>query len=327
MNKITVILPVYNCEKHLDDCIKSILKQTFTNMEIIIINDGSNDKTGSIIQKYAKKDSRVKVINNQKNLGYGKSVNAGIKNAKGKYISIVESDDTIEKNMIETLYRETLKYDYDIIKSNFNCIIKNKKYKSKIFDGIDLKNSSNKFNTPQILAIKPSVWSAIYKKEFLYKNNIFFNETQGASFQDTSFQFKCFYFAENFKLINNALYNYRLDNPNSSINSSNKVFEIINEFKTINEFFKPETPEIESYKLLFELKAYLWNYKRIKNKYNNIFLKEIMEAFQKYDFNSFFENKKIPIKEKIKVIIFIKAQYLTPIIFNTYKHIARINEK
>ncbi len=327
MNKISIILPAYNSEKYLKSCIESISNQTFDNLEIIIINDCSTDNSLKIMQKYAKKDKRIKIINNEQNLGYGKSINIGIKIAKGKYISIVESDDTIEKNMIEKLYRETLEKDYDIIKSNFNYIIKNKKYRSKIFDGIDHKNSSNKFNTPQILAIKPSVWSAIYKKEFLYENNIFFNETQGASFQDTSFQFKCFYFAENFKLINDALYNYRLDNPNSSINSSNKVFEIINEFKTINNFFKPETPKIESYKLLFELRAYLWNYKRIKNKYNNIFLKEITKTFQKYDFTSFFKNKKIPIKEKIKVIIFIKAQYLTPIIFNTYKHIARINGK
>ncbi len=323
MKKISVIIPTYNSENYLEKCIESVVNQTLKEIEIIIINDCSQDNSLKIINKFAQKDKRIKIINNTKNLGYGKSVNLGIKNSNNDFISIVESDDSIEPNMLETLLKESTKQDYDIIKSDFNYIVKNKTIKANSFKNFNLNTSSNIFNNPEILTIKPSVWSAIYKKEFLNRNNIFFNETQKASFQDTSFQFKCFYFAKKYKLINKALYNYKTDNPSSSINSSDKVFELIDEFKTINNFFKPQTNEIASQKLLFELKAYLWNYKRIKNKYNKIFLKEVSKMFKEYDFKPFFKNKKIPLKEKIKAKLIIENSNLSLTIFSTYKFLSR----
>ena len=99
MDKISVVIPVYNVERYLKQCLDSILTQTYTNLEIIIVDDKSPDKCPEIIDEYAKQDSRVKVIHNEENKGYAKSVNNGIKNSTGDYIAIIESDDFIDKEM------------------------------------------------------------------------------------------------------------------------------------------------------------------------------------------------------------------------------------
>ena len=325
--KVSVIIPVYNSEKYLKNCILSVINQTLKEIEIIIINDCSKDNSYEIIKNFAEKDKRIKIINKVKNLGYGINLNKAIKLAQAEYISIVESDDTIEKNMLEILVKYAQEGNYDFIKSDFYKVKNNKKFKKNLFKKQNTHHINNILKCPQLLTIQPSIWSAIYKKDFLYKNNISFNETQGASYQDTTFQFKCFYCANNFKLINIPLYNYKTDNPNSSTNTSDKVFEIINEFYTINSFFKPQNSDIAAFKLLFELRAYLWNYKRIKNKYNNIFLNEISDIFKNYDFNPFFNNDKIPLKEKIKAKMIINNSIIVKIIFKAYKTLVRTNGK
>ena len=98
MIKISILVPVYNVEKYLEKCLDSILGQTFTKYEVICIDDGSTDKSGDILDQYALKDSRIRVVHKE-NSGYGKTMNQAIQLAKGQYIGIVESDDIIERNM------------------------------------------------------------------------------------------------------------------------------------------------------------------------------------------------------------------------------------
>ena len=103
MTKISIIIPVYNTEQYLEQCIDSILNQTLKDIEIILINDGSTDKSYNILKKYEKKDSRIVVIN-QKNKGQGEARNIGIKIAKAPYIAFVDSDDFISPFMLQKLY-------------------------------------------------------------------------------------------------------------------------------------------------------------------------------------------------------------------------------
>ena len=301
MTKISVLIPVFNSEKYLKDCIKSVVNQTLKDIEIIIINDGSYDNSINIIEEFLLNDKRIKLIN-KKNTGYGNSLNTAIKIAKGKYISIVESDDVIKPEMLEILYNKLKEDDYDIVKACF-YLYKGKTLKSYSFNKkIDIKKTQNVFYAPQILTLKPSVWSAIYKKKFLNDNNIFFNETPQASFQDISFQFKAMFLAKKIKFIQDKLYLYRTDNPNSSINSTDKVFEICSEFDSINIFLnnKKTNAAIMNQKILFEFLAYIWNYKRIKNKYNKIFMEKIHSIMSGYQSKDFYKDNKIPFKEKIK---------------------------
>lgn len=117
MAEISVLVPVYNVEKYLNLCLDSILAQTFTDLEIICIDDGSTDKSGEILDRYAENDARIKVIH-KPNSGYGKTMNMAVSLASGRYIGIVESDDTIEKDMYQILYNCITRYDLDFVKTD-----------------------------------------------------------------------------------------------------------------------------------------------------------------------------------------------------------------
>ena len=118
MDKISVVVPVYNVEKYLRKCIDSIINQTYKNLEIILVDDGSPDKCGEICDEYAKKDNRVKVIH-KKNAGVSSARNDGIDNATGEYIIFVDSDDWLEDNAIEIMVDKLNEYDYDCVFCNF----------------------------------------------------------------------------------------------------------------------------------------------------------------------------------------------------------------
>ena len=111
--KITVIVPIYNAGQYLEKCIDSIINQTYTNLEIILVNDGSTDNSGAICDEYAKKDSRIKVIHKE-NGGLSSARNAGLDIASGEYVSFVDSDDWIEKDMLEVLYNACTSNDAEL---------------------------------------------------------------------------------------------------------------------------------------------------------------------------------------------------------------------
>lgn len=120
-NKITVIVPVYNCKKYINRCIKSITNQSHSNMELILINDGSTDGSGTLCDKWAKKDNRIKVIH-QKNQGCSKARNVGIDSSTGDYLMFVDSDDYIEKDMLSDTLSILKKHDADIVVADYDRV-------------------------------------------------------------------------------------------------------------------------------------------------------------------------------------------------------------
>ena len=116
--KVSVLVPVYNVEEFLPECLDSLVGQTLKDIEIICINDGSRDGSLDIIKEYAKKDSRIVVID-KKNSGYGDSMNKGLAKASGEYVGIVESDDFIDRDAFEIMYELAKKYDVEIVKGNY----------------------------------------------------------------------------------------------------------------------------------------------------------------------------------------------------------------
>lgn len=235
--KVSVIIPVYNVEKYLVQCMDSVVNQTLKDIEIICINDGSTDSSLSILQEYAQKDKRIKIINKE-NSGYGCSMNLGIEQANGEYIGIVEPDDYIDLKMYETLYNLSRLHDAQIVKSNYyildeNGIKKENKFintvSSSVYRNRDIPEFANKNH--------PCIWSAIYKTEFIRKNGIKFSTTPGAAFQDVGFNIKSWLFAEKISITEDAFYYYRVNNLNSSINKGNKMaFVTLNEYSLLYEF-------------------------------------------------------------------------------------------
>lgn len=175
---ISVIVPIYNGEKYLKECIESIRNQTYPNLEIILINDGSNDKSLEICINYQQKDGRIKIIN-QRNQGVCKARNAGLKISKGDYITFVDSDDIIEKNMYEILLKDIRKYNADIAR----C-------RAFIYER-DGKISNNRKTEENILYTTPkeimeayisgklsiAVWDKLFKKQIVenleFKEDVF----------------------------------------------------------------------------------------------------------------------------------------------------------
>lgn len=131
---ITVVVPIYKVEAYLDECVQSILKQTYSNLEIILVDDGSPDRCGEMCDVYAEKDARVKVIH-QKNKGLSGARNSAIDIATGEYITFVDSDDYLKEDMVEVLYHEVLQYDAEIATAAFESFFEDESRMSNPHNG------------------------------------------------------------------------------------------------------------------------------------------------------------------------------------------------
>ncbi|MBI6027020.1 glycosyltransferase [Clostridium perfringens] len=177
---ISIVVPIYNSEKYLKKCIDSILQQSYTNIEVILINDGSTDNSGKICDKYAKEDIRVKVIH-KKNEGVSIARNIGIDLATGKYIGFVDSDDWIDLDMFDVLYKNII-----LTKSDFSICNYYKEYENSNSNFQDVKDYNSKleqFSAVQLLdkllddnRIKGYLWNKLFDLNIIRDNNIYFEK-------------------------------------------------------------------------------------------------------------------------------------------------------
>lgn len=300
MNKsvaLSVLVPCYNVEQYISICLDSIVAQSFDDYEVICINDGSTDTTLAILQSYADKDSRFSIID-KPNSGYGASMNAGLEKAHGQYIAILESDDFFEPNTLETLYQAAIEHKAQAVKANFYF------YWSKPKE----RNEKNPLISPEVAGLvdpseffelfwyMPSIWSAIFERQFLNDNDIRFLETPGASYQDLAFTFKVWASAKRVVLIDEAFVHYRQDNEASSINSPGKVFCVCDEFDEIERFLEnhPEKDYLQPVKTRLKFDSYIWNYWRLNGDLRTQFIERFAEDFVEeerrghIDYNLFF---------------------------------------
>lgn len=301
MVEISILVPIYNVESYLIQCLQSIKNQTFKNFEVICINDGSTDKSLNIIYDFMNQDSRFKLID-KANTGYGHSMNLGLTSCNGNYICIVESDDYILPNMLERLYSIASVNKLDVARCNYYKVTKNSKVvNTEYIEEISTEKVIKPLDNVKIFYQSPSIWVNLYRKDFILKNNIKFLETPGASFQDTSFAYKVYSLCERFMFINDPLLNYRIDNSTSSVNDKQKAFCVCEEYKEILRFSKEN---LEIYQILkfhipvLRFNCYRWNYLRINPRLRKKFLikwqKEIFDDYTDKRINkNYFSRKKI----------------------------------
>ena len=237
MSKITVIMPVYNVEQYLREAIESVTEQTYKNLEIIIVDDGSKDSSGKICDEYEKKDNRIKVIH-QENQGLSGARNTGLKYATGEYIMFIDSDDKFELNACEIMYKEisTKKADY-VIGNYINIDEDGSKWDNPVFSLEKYKEFklSIKDYEKSFIIMNSGVWNKIFSKAFIDKLEIKFAERLPA--EDAIFTTECFIKSENVYYIPNVIYQYRQRYSNSISNScSRKYFEGIN--KAYNKIYQ-----------------------------------------------------------------------------------------
>jgi len=215
MLKLSIIVPVYNTEDYLKKCLDSLINQTLEEIEIICVNDGSTDKSGEILKAYSKKDSRIKIIE-QENLRQGAARNNGVKIAQGEYIGYVDSDDWVDLDYFEELYNSAKKYDSDIAlatnirigngKSKKRLEIKEEKIYTELQDKIDIcKQNKNECPT-----------NKIYRKSFLEKYNIVWPENVYC--EDKIYTLKTVYWANSIVTVPDVKY-YYFRNPKSTVNT------------------------------------------------------------------------------------------------------------
>ena len=297
MVKVSIIVPVYNVERFLRECVFSIVGQTLKDIEIIIMDDGSTDGSKEIVDEFAREDSRIVAVHKE-NEGYGKTLNRALDLATGEYIGIVESDDYIELNMFEKLYSiavSNINGKYDVVKASyasFSSVDDNTPVKlfADEITGHSVCARNSEHNEVALFAMQACIWSAIYKHSFLRDNDIRFLETPGASFQDTAFNFKVLALANKIYLSNEPLYHYR-QHAGQSVKSNAKMYCVCDEWDEI-EHFMDRYPDWKktSAKLrnILRFYAYYWNYKRLapalRSKFKERFIKEFRELIRKGEF-------------------------------------------
>ena len=236
MIDISVIIPVYNVEEYLKDCLDSICNQSFKNIEIICVNDGSTDNSANILDEYASKDDRIKVLS-QANQGLAASRNNGLVEAKGNYIYFIDSDDYLELDALEKLYNNAVTNDSDVVLFKFQNVgegknVHKRKVEFKIddvFGDIDYDNFTFTYHDAKkhVLNTGYSACHKFYKKEFI--DGIDFTFPVGLNFEDIPVHVKVMLNAKRISFVPGFLYNYRI-NPNSILNSTANgfhMFEIV----------------------------------------------------------------------------------------------------
>ena len=265
---VSLLIPICNVERYLRECLDSALRQTLRDIEIICINDGSTDSSPDIIREYMSRDPRVKMID-KANSGYGDSMNRGLDMARGRYVGILESDDFMFPDSLEKLVKKADEVDAQVVKGDFYLYWSKPSEHKELFGIIDdrmLGAAYKPVDRPGVFYKKPSIWSAIYRRDFLSDNGIRFLPTPGASYQDAGFNFKVWACADRVAFIKDPVLCYRQDNEKSSVNSPHKVFCVCDEYAEMQRFLN-ERPELESKLegILMRMKVdtYRWNDKRL----------------------------------------------------------------
>lgn len=208
--KITIIIPVYNAEKYLHRCFKSILDNNYENIEIITVNDGSKDNSQMIINEYKEKYPNIFFPIEQENQGIGMARNNALSKAKGDYIMFIDNDDYIDKDYINTHVKELENNDYDIILSGYKRVSD-----EKVLFSVHLED----YPWSRYISIAP--WGKLYKKSFLEKNDIKFLKTPIG--EDIYFNLQANTLTDNIKIINYAGYNWYQNNISVTNTISNKI--------------------------------------------------------------------------------------------------------
>lgn len=218
--KVSVIVPVYNVEKYIDRCMETLLNQKLTDIEIILVNDGSPDNSPAICDQYAEKDRRVKVVH-KANGGLGYARNSGIEIATGEYIAFVDSDDYVDTSMYKKLYEVANNNNSDVVFCGFNRELK----RGKFFPVLECKELVKYEGDEEIgkllldfIASKPkypverkyamSVWHSIYKLDIIKENNIRFVSEREYASEDLPFQIDFFKKANKINFIPDVFYYY-----------------------------------------------------------------------------------------------------------------------
>jgi len=292
--KVSVIVPVYNVEKYLDKCLNSLVKQTLKDMEIIIVNDGSTDKSQEIIDNYAKKYKNVISIVKE-NGGVSEARNLGLKKARGEYIGFLDSDDWVSKDMYKKMYQKAKSGNFDVVACDTQAIYPaEKRY---ISSNIKNDNVSNKELMIDAYAV---IWNKIYKREII--NEIEFKK--GMNFcEDVEFLYMVYSKIKTIGVVKGSLHNYLQREGSLTYVYDKKLYQLIDamddviKFYKENDLYKEYKQELEYTYVRYLYATFVKRIAKTKNKkeFNravNIVIKKIKKEFPDYKKNYYLKGLK-----------------------------------
>ena len=315
MIQLSIIIPVYNVEAYLEECLNSAVNQNIDNYEIIIVNDGSTDGSEDIIDKFTKNYSFIKKVNKENN-GLGAARNTGIRLATGKYIGFIDSDDYIDENMLFNMIKRAEENNVDIIICDVEVFDDNDK-KQKWYFNVKKKFYNKNMSNEDVLKlyltdrIKGFAWNKIYKRSLFTDNNVLYEE--GVYYEDIYTTLRLLTYAKTINLIDEPYYKYRqhygsitrgitLKHIDDFTFNGVKCIEFMEEtksFKGLNEYKRAF--EISTMNSILELyyKHFNFNIKYIQQNYNTYF----SEYNYRISFKTLFLNNVITYKHKKKYIL------------------------
>lgn len=221
MAKVSVLVPVYNVEKYLGQCLDSIVGQTLKDIEIICVNDGSTDSSLEVLEKYAKKDRRIRIINKE-NGGLPSARNAGLDAATGEYVSFIDSDDYIQSDMMSKLYKNARRTKAEIVICGANVFPEEPRANDWIYSVLSPKDKFYEKCNDELLfenpATRPFIWRTFVKRELIEREHLRLNEGIHIG-EDNAFQFRIYPKAKGISVIPDKLYNYRWFREDSMMNT------------------------------------------------------------------------------------------------------------
>lgn len=267
MSKVSIIVPIYNVERYLRRCLDSIISQTLEDIEIILATDGP-EGCNKICAEYAQKDKRIKILQNPGS--YGKGFNKGVQIASGDYIGIVEADDWCDITMFEKLYKKAQDHDADVVRCGFYSTYDKKK--KIVLPDRSLPDDFSIYNYSWFLEWQPTVWSCIYKKNFLIENSIKMIEKR-QSFIDSAFNYETLYKANKYILLKEPLYYYYKGNSNQSVQNVNALDGLNSEKYAYSKIIQNQKiwNELKEGFILATTRHLLWNYTHMTKENRKIF--------------------------------------------------------
>lgn len=287
--KISVIIPVYNVYDYIDKCLDTLVHQTFKDLEIIVVNDGSPDNSEEIIKKYEKEYKNIKYFKKE-NGGQSSARNYGLKHATGDFIAFIDSDDYVSLDMYQKMYDKAISGNYDMVVCDLNYIYPDKTVKVDCGIKEDTKDIKK-----VLLNNYPVVWNKLFKKE-LFKKDVLFKT--GVWFEDVEFLYRIFPYVNSIGVIHEPLNQYVQREGSVMKTVNKKIYDYIGNMNGIIEFYKEKgfydeyKKEIEFAYVRYLYATFIKSMSRYdKNEYMkavNMAIKEVKEHFPHYRRNSYF---------------------------------------
>lgn len=298
--KLSVIVPCYNVGKYLENCVNSILKNKVSDMEIILVNDGSTDNTLEIIRKFEKKHKNIKVID-QKNQGLSMARNVGIEIASGDYIAFIDSDDSVDKQMFSKMIEKALENDFDIVACGVKWIYPD--HELNIDAGFNC-DCLNKDEVKKIMStIYPGACNKIYKRSVLGKLRF----KKGIWYEDVEFIYRLLPLINKIGVIEGSYYNYYQREGSITYTYNKKLYDLIDNLEGLVKYYKDNKCYDDYYEEL--------EYTCVRYSYAT-FIKRLAKMKDKKEFNKGVEyamdfiNKRFPKYKSNKYLVGKKGMYL-----------------